>query len=302
MRKTFAIILLITSFISCQQEAFIEEGGVVNAGDVTVDVDPTDEEVFDELDSQDPRPSLDNSNQGLYRGVFATYDGSLHGEIVINVGNDGDYTAAIHFTDGSKHAFIANNRILAGLEFSSTRGSFKFDVSDIDNPVATRVTLDQKLAYVITFKETSSRRLSLVLGHYYDKTDASFKGNWDLISFGIPEFNFPGAQRIESSILSNGGEVFLDTDADQMEAFNGCFGFDVTGAYMAQVSQDIFVVEGKNQSATFNGLRCEWNMSYSFQDNRGTYSNVLCEPGASFGIWTWNGRTGALVIDAIRLN
>lgn len=302
MRKGIAILLLIAGLTSCQKEAFIEEGGLDNGGDVVIGVDPTDDEIFNGIAAQDPRPSLDNSNQGLYRGVFSTYNTSYHGEIIINVGNDGNFTAAIHLVDGTKLLFNAQNRSLSDLQFFGNNGSFIYDVSDIENPIARNVTLNQEAAYIYSFKEKSTRRISIVLGHYEDKTDSSFYGNWDLVSFGIPEFNFPGALRFETLILSNGTNTYMDSNSADRESFSGCYGFDVNGPYLAQLSQDLLIVEGKNQEAIFNGSLCQWSLSFSIQDNRATYSNENCEPIVGFGKWAWTERSGSLFVDAIRIN
>lgn len=287
---------------SCQKDSFLEEIGDSPSGDSTISVDPTDEEIFDELDLQDPRASLDNSSQGLYRGVFSTYDGVFHGEILINMGNDGEMAAAIHFVDGQKLAFSAESEALNTVAFRNNRGSFLFNVADIENPLATEVMLNNNPGYIKAFKEKSSRRVSIALGHYNDDADAEFRGNWDLVSFGVREFNFPGAIRLSELIVSRGDQVYLDLDAENTEEFEGCFGFDVRAPYLAQVSGDITLLEGKNQFSILNGFRCDWNLSYSFQNNRGTYSNARCEPGAQSGIWVWNSRSGRIFVDALRIN
>ena len=144
----------------------MEERGVNPTGDSTISVDPTDEEIFDDIDLQDPRASLDNSTQGLYRGVFSSFDGTNHGEIVINLGNDGEMAAAIHFINGEKIAFTAESETLTTFKFRNNQGSFSFNVADIEDPTATDVIFNQKASYIRAYKERSSRRISIALGHY----------------------------------------------------------------------------------------------------------------------------------------
>ena len=109
MRKLLIFFVLGGLLFSCQKDSFLEEIGDSPSGDSTISVDATDEEIFDDLDLQDPRASLDNSSQGLYRGVFSTYNGLFHGEILINLGNDGEMAAAIHFVDGQKLSNFAQH-------------------------------------------------------------------------------------------------------------------------------------------------------------------------------------------------
>ncbi|WP_435577549.1 hypothetical protein [Gilvibacter sp.] len=301
--RNFLICFLLSSVIwSCQKDSFLEERGVNPTGDSTISVDPTDEEIFDDIDLQDPRASLDNSTQGLYRGVFSSFDGTNHGEIVINLGNDGEMAAAIHFINGEKIAFTAESETLTTFKFRNNQGSFSFNVADIEDPKATDVIFNQKSSYIRAYKERSSRRISIALGHYDDPADEEFGGNWDLISFGVREFNFPGAIRLSEVVVSRGDQVLVDLEGDMTEDFEGCFGFDVRGPYLAQVSGDIALLEGKDQVSIFNGQRCDWNLSYSFQNNRGTYSTSRCEPGAASGVWIWNFRTGRLFVDALRIH
>ncbi|WP_157663534.1 hypothetical protein [Gilvibacter sp. SZ-19] len=302
MRNLLICFVLSSVIWSCQKDSFLEERGANPTGDSTISVDPTDEEIFDDIDLQDPRASLDNSSQGLYRGVFSTYDGLYHGEIVINLGNNGEMAAAIHFVNGQKMAFIAETETLTTVSFRNNQGSFFFNVADIDDPKATQVVLNEAPGYIKAYKERSSRRISIALGHYDDSLEPDFKGNWDLISFGIREFNFPGAFRLSEVVISRGDQVFVDLERDITEDFEGCFGFDVRGPYIAQVSGDIALLEGKNQFSNFNGFRCDWNLSYSFQNNRGTYSDSRCAPTAQSGVWFWNGRNGRLFVDALRIN
>lgn len=302
MRNFLTILALSGIFISCQKDSFLEETGDVSVGDSTISVDLSDEEIFDNLDLQSPRPSLDNSTKGLYRGIFSTYDGQDHGEILINFGNDDTFVAAVHFVDGQKIVFSTNDQSRNSANFRNNEGSFAFSFADTDNPIASEVIYNGKPGYIRVFKEISSRRISVALGHYEDDGDRTFKGNWDLISFGIAEFNFPGANLLDMIILSRGEQVFTDTDSNNLEEFSGCFGFDVRGAYLAKVSGDIGLLEGKNQLAVFNGLRCEWNLSYSMQNEESTYSDSSCNAEARSGTWTWNSRRGRIFVDALRIH
>ncbi|MEP2935669.1 MAG: hypothetical protein ABJM06_08110 [Gilvibacter sp.] len=296
--NTFLLMALVLT--SCQKEAFLEERGQQQNGDVAVSVDASEEEIFEDVSNQSPRPSLDNSTQGIYHGIFGTYDLSAHGEIIINVGNDGNYAAALHLVTGEKLLFEATNRLVSDLKFASDRGSFTLDVSDIENPVASLVQLDDTEGYVVVYKEKSSRRLSIALGRYIDRGDASFKGNWDLISFGIPEFNFPGALRVQEVILSNGMSLYYDTTPNILEPFDGCFGLSVNGPYMAELSQNLRILEGKLQTSFINGTRCRWSLAVTQNNFDFEYLDTRCEPTTTAGSWAWNGREGFIEIQALR--
>ena len=301
--KVINTILLVAIFCtSCQKEAFLEEREQQQNGDVVVSVDATEEEIFEDVSNQNPRPSLDNSTQGIYHGIIGTYDLSAHGEIIINVGNDGNYIAALHFVSGEKLVFQALNRRVSSLEFTNDRGSFILDVSDIDNPVASEVQLDDTEGYVIVYKEKSTKRLSIALGSYVDKDDADFKGNWDLISFGVKEFNFPGALRVQQVILSNGMSLYYDTTPNTLEPFEGCFGLSVNGPYMASLSQNLRILEGKEQISSFNNTSCEWSLAVTQDNGNFEYLDKRCEPSSTAGSWSWNGRQGFIVIQAMRYN
>lgn len=302
MKVIITILLAGFIFTSCQKEAFLEERGEQQNDDVAVSVDATEEEIFEDVTTQTPRPSLDNSTQGIYHGIIGTYDLSEHGEIIINVGNDGNYAAALHFVTGEKIVFEAQNRIVSNLKFSSDRGSFTLDVSDIENPVASQVQLDDTEGYIVVYKEKSSRRLSIALGQYGDRDDTAFRGNWDLISFGIPEFNFPGALRVQEVILSNGENLFFDTTPNTLEAFDGCFGLSVNGPYMAELSQNLRILEGKRQTSIVNGTPCRWSLAVTQNNLDFEFLNTRCETTTTAGNWAWNGREGFIEIQALRYN
>lgn len=303
MKKLFTPFLVLLMAYGCQQEAFIEELGADPGGDVSISVDPTDQEIFDGVTSQDPRPGLDNSTQGIYHGVIGSYDLKIHGEIVVNVGNDGNYAAAIHLDNDDKFILKANNRQIDNLRFSGLRGSFVINVTDIEMPMATEVVIDQSPGYMVLYKETSNRSISIALGTYQDRLEPEFKGHWDLISLGIPEFNFPGAIRVEDLIISNGDSIFKDLAPNSFEPFDGCFGLSVRGAYMAQLSENLKILEGKDQKSIINGQECNWTLSVSQDLDNFEYLDERCDvnPFAK-GFWDWNGRTGTLTINALRYN
>ncbi len=302
MKIINTLLLAAVIFTGCQKEEFIEEREQQQNGDVVVSANATEEEIFEEISSQNPRPSLDYSTQGIYHGIFGTYDLSAHGEIVVNVGNNGEYAAALHLVSGERLVFDAINRQISALMFVGSRGSFTLDASDIENPVVTQVQFRDTEGYIVIYKEKSSRRISIALGSYIDIDDATFTGNWDLVSFGIPEFNFPGAVRVEEVILSKGMSLYQDNSLSTSEPFDGCFGLTVNGPYMAKLSRSLRILEGKQQVSYFDGSPFKWNLSVTQDNSNFKYLTTRCEPTNTAGTWSWKGKDGFIVIEALRYN
>ena len=259
-----------------------------------------------------PRAALDNSSEGMYHGVIATTDQSLHGRIWINVANDGNYNATVITDQGEHLSFFAKQNSLNGLSFvfQGTRGSFHFDVSDLNAPQATQVILDQTDGFIQTVKDRSDQRAMSFLGTFQDDNDPTFSGTWDLITDGTPNpaaFNLPLLSQVVVNAPS--GNVFIDSEFEAFE-YN-CFITDgpIMPVFLSSADGNEFWAQ--QQSAIWGGAAATYSLGQStlastLNDlpNTGFHNN---EPGNTgprcltiedlIGFWSWNGRSGSLSFD-----
>ncbi|MFT5891126.1 MAG: hypothetical protein ACI9Y7_001226 [Dokdonia sp.] len=256
-----------------------------------------------------PDASLDESEFGLYHGVFSTRDLSKKGKIYINVGNDGIYKAEVKLRNGELIEFTASaTNTLDQIQFSNERGSFTLDLTDIDDTVVTNVTIDALEGYIQVFKDRSNQRIAMALGTFVDSNDAAFTGNWDMATNGNAhpndQFN-EGFETISGIIVSINGNMFMDTNASGLGGWNA----DTTGCALtgqglisrAGLTNDYFgqgatLLEGYNQPVTYNGVDITWNgtlleSSLNPQDFQG------CESTTGTWFTVGGGRSGTFSIN-----
>jgi len=291
--------------------------------DDTISITETDEAFFTtQLTNNDvainpildqPRAVFDTSSEGMYHGVIATIDQSLHGKIWINVGNDGNYNAKVITDEGEHLSFFAEQYQSRGNNnhlFKGVRGSFHFDVSDFNAPTATDVILDNIEGFVQVVKDRSHQRATTFLGTFQDDNDPEFIGTWDIITDGTPNldaFNLPLITQV--IVNAPGGNVFIDTEFDAFE-YN-CF---VTNGPIMPVflsSADGNEFWAQQQTADWGGAEATYSLGQStlasaLNDlpNTGFHNNEPGNPGPRcltiedlIGFWSWNGRSGSLSFD-----
>lgn len=110
---------------------------------------------------------FDNSNFGIYKGVFVGSSGT----IVVNINNDNSVSANL-VIDGTTYLFATNQIIQENLptiiNFTSGNNSFTFSVSlDGSNPQIYNVSIEgHPNATILLVKETSSMLVELFEGTY----------------------------------------------------------------------------------------------------------------------------------------
>jgi len=275
MKKIIGVLAIGLLLISCQTENISENT----------------ETSVENLFLQTPKVSFDASEKGIYHGVFSTFDSKLHGEIIINVGNDGNYNAGVKLLNGEKLTFEATNKDLASLRFEGERGSFIFNATEKEYLVASNFLVDGKNGYIKVYKETRGGGFSVLFGAYIDGANPTFTGNWDVLSLGDFE---PGSGflLIQDIVISHNGSMFSDSTAGLLEPFfESCF-FSSPFTGGATNGDAISAVD---QIATFGGIEAIWNMV----GLSGLYFNpITCDvlPFGEDGTWSWNGRSGTIFV------
>jgi len=297
---------------------------------ITADIDTatlTSESNFEAINpiTTSPNRSFDALSEGMYHGIMVTEDISVHGKIWINVGNDGQYNATVITDEGERLSFFAKTLDLnpTHFVFEGKRGSFRFDVSDFNHPVATNVIIDETVGFIQTIKDRSTQRAVATLGTYVDFADPTFTGTWDLITDGTPGINFVGTDTstpivlpllTQVCILGPGGAMFVD---DTFEPYDypcvGGVGFppvfyhtdasadptDPTSANEFWAQNQVLDVVGAplnyflGQSSVLSIFNNSANTGFHNEAFDGT-GTLGCNGFTDLqGIWFWNGRVGS---------
>lgn len=286
----------------------------------------TDELVSQEIDfTQIVNPEtvnataqLDTSEKGIYRGVFAAIDGSYHGKLTVNAGNNSKYDAVLQVKNGGKYGFIASPSTSTHIiNFVGPQGSFTLNTAG-SKAIIENATIHNLDARATIFKETSQNKVMMTLGTFVDEMDASFGGSWDLVStstqtISIPTgLPFPAAISVtvniidEIVVMRNGGATFTDAMMENFTPGAGC-GDSLPPGSQAPFftgpqtifgqSIDEWAISG--QTSTFVGQQATWSVNRSlFQGVGGTsiYFDDNCNMVPS-GTWSWAGRSGSILID-----
>ena len=280
MKKFILILTTIAILSSCQQEETAIENQLAT---------------FD-LFSQSPKSSLDTSQKGLYYGIFSTFDTKLHGKILINVGNDGNYNADVKLLNGERLKFLANNKSLSHLNFVGDRGSFTIEVLDNTKVEATNFMVDNKEGYVRAYKGTSRGIPVIAFGTYVDSSDPAFTGNWDMVNNsgatapGVPFINLT----IEDIIISHpGGFVLGDEDLLIYEPVFCVFASPVP--YFVNEGATFKYINAQNQQSTFNGVVTNWGLFRGLNGTTLSYLDGACQSATS-GTWSRLDRSGTITV------
>jgi hypothetical protein len=128
---------------------------------------------------------FDNSNFGIYKGVFI----GSSGIVVINVNNDGNVSATM-IIDGTTYIFATNEVTQANqqtvINFTSGNDSFTFSVSSNGtNPEISNLTIEgHPNANIILVKETSVILTELFEGSYAGIGNSTDAGTFNAIVTG----------------------------------------------------------------------------------------------------------------------
>lgn len=314
MRKQILLLGVFTSmfFVSCSEEE------TTTSDFTTTDLEVSVEHVNFDPSTAEPTARFNEDNDGIYHGVIVTLDTDIHGKIWVNVNNDGNYNATVVTNTGDKFAFVGKQLTRDGnlISFVGNRGSFNFDVTDFNSPIATNVVIDYKEAHIATLKDRAGQRAAVILGTFETNDDPAnvISGTWDLMTDGTPNpdaFNFPLLTEVVITVTNN-GNVYTDTDFETFEY--PCF---LLGGPIAP----IFLHE--DPMTTPNGRNEFWAQDQSFAlgnapltywlgqssgvvdinptlTDHGFHNNDFADPPVvgcneieeQKGVWFWNGRSG----------
>ncbi|WP_299762048.1 hypothetical protein [uncultured Dokdonia sp.] len=329
MKKQILLLSVFASafFVSCSDEEIITSNDAITDFEVTIE---QIEQIDFDPETAEPNNRFNDASEGLYHGVIVTVEpgqsDNLHGKIWININNDGHYNATVVTNQGDRFKFLGKpvNFDNSKFVFRGKRGTFDYDISDINNPVATNVIVDSKPGHVASVKDRAGQRAAAILGTFAtnDNPDDIISGTWDLLTDGTPNpdaFNFPLLTEVVITVTNN-GNVYSDTD---FEMFNYLCFFETTITEIAPV----FLHE--DPMTTPNGRNEFWAQNQSFQlgnatleywlgqssglvdsngstfVNHGFHNSDFADPPSNVctaidgqkGIWTWNGRTGTSSFD-----
>ncbi|MEP0266742.1 hypothetical protein [Dokdonia sp.] len=321
MRKQILFLGVFASvfFASCSDEE------IISSNDTSTDLEVTIEQIDFNPETAQPDGRFNNTSEGLYHGIFVTLDTQLHAKVWININNDGQYNATVVSNQGDKFRFLGNPTSRDGTKFSFSgeRGSFDFDVTDIENPIATNVIVDSKEAHIAALKDREGQRAAVILGTFETNDDPAniISGTWDLMTDGSTNadvFGFPNLTEIVITVANN-GNVYSDTDFETFEY--PCFFIPsgpITPIFLHE--DPMTTPNGRNefwaqdqQFALGNATLTYWLGQSSFLvDNNGTafanhgwHNNDFADPPVAGcnaidgekGVWFWNGRSGTSSFD-----
>jgi hypothetical protein len=317
MKKLFLLAVAVAMF-SCEKDS----NSIESTQEVAVDKVAA-------VMALEANPDLDNSQDGLFKGVFASYDLALKGTIMINMANDDKYEAAVVFHRGTEfvdkvyfkgqpHATDADV-----ITFESTMGVFDATVTPQKEVVVEHFIFNGRDTYIAAFKTTRGAEVSLAMGNYVDDLDGSFAGNWDAIHLGTIHISPAGQHNptadilelMEKVVVSTGTKMLISTDdATDNDSFGDPCGFypgtfpqawyysNAVGTY-----REFF---GVDQTTTLGTDVATWDMVYFFfsgqyyydiHETDGSFSCfVLDSPaGTGYGSWSWRSRSGKLYADVL---
>ena len=116
--------------------------------------------------------TLDNSNLGIYKGLFTTLDGQNRATILITLNGKSTPAAEFLFPDVSKavvrsESNVAKGQIVDAISFNENGFKFNFTVNkDGSNPVISDITYMGEKGEAVVIKETSKGAVETKTGTY----------------------------------------------------------------------------------------------------------------------------------------
>ncbi|GEQ84569.1 hypothetical protein ULMS_00770 [Patiriisocius marinistellae] len=313
--KNPIIIAATLLMLGCSQDTSLEENQIQEI-DLSTIVQPETARAAAQYDTQ---------SKGIYRGVVATEDISYHGELTINLGNDGNYNAILQLVNGRSMGFVLQNQVAKDINvytLKNRNSSFTIDVNEPQNPIIRNLTIAGIAGDARVLKENSASMVEVRMGSYQDSNNANHFGTWDLISnsstilpLGTPIGNFEIVVNELSSlvVMKNGGGTYMDTNIELFDPadYPGCSpdeGFSLPlGERLPFFTNDEtlsipipfppFVYEVPiheftipDQTSQFGAITVNWNFSFSKGAGNVYYDNI-CEEATSA---TWSTATGSI--------
>ena len=279
---------------------------------------------FAALSVATPDATLDGTNLGMYRGIFVSADTKYHGELIVSI-TDADTPLAVVALDNGKSLYFEGQALGdAQYRFKSDNAFFTIDVSDKENVIVLGSDLESRPIHILLVKDEAASRATVSLGTFVDTADSSFAGTWDFISTStsditqpipFPPFTFTiTVDNIDELVIcyDNGtpdGRMFNDTSQESFTA-SGC-GVIPAGTYapftlgptvldlplVGPTAVDEIAAFGQTTDILGNNLT--WNLGSTINGavpGAQAYVDLSCTEVAS-GTWSWNGRSGTILLD-----
>jgi len=308
MKNILLLFVFALTLVSCETDQ--EQLEETNSLEIL-----TSKELVAAVFAEKPNPDFDNVKEGLYRGVFSTYDLSIKGEILIDLGNTDKIQAAVKLIRGGKDFYFTGRKKSTRTEqyiFESDRGSFEVMLIEDGMIKISHFTFDDKDTYIVSYKETRGANISISYGTFTDDADPLFMGNWDAINKGATYMSPPAHSTIptplsiiEEVIITKDSEFTISQDTSPFnDSFlEPCFYADTFqhGYFFITVDSSYKEIIAYNQTTTFIGNVATWSMSYYLFGGTFFYDTPACSTSeaAGYGSWTWNGRSGRIRVDRL---
>ena len=314
MKKLFLLAIAVAMF-SCEKDSnSIESTPAETAVDKVAKV----------LEME-ANPDLDLELNGLYKGIFASYDLGIKGEIVFNLGNDLNLEAAVGLV--RKEGFFDEVYFTGRLHeteldtyiFESPHGSFVAKPNDQKEITIEHFTFNGRDSYITAFKATRGADISFAFGTYVDDLDGAYTGNWDAIHQGRTYVSpasghstFPTTLLLLDKVVVSRGAIMItstDTAADDDTFEEPCFYTDPDGTaltvphawYFESADNSYREFIGYNITTNLGTGTATWSLAYYLFGGTYTYDTPAClTPAASgYGSWSWGTRSGKLFVTTL---
>jgi hypothetical protein len=156
MKKIFTLLFISTLLFSCSEEE----------NKPTQEIDSVD------LMARVKAGEFDNSKYGIYKGSFATDDGSYRGVFQVEMDGKAEPKVAIFLPDGSKSQALAltdfnKGRTTETIKFANQDFQFDLTTDEFGNdPVASKVVYKGKEGSAMIAKETSKQAVKQKSGFF----------------------------------------------------------------------------------------------------------------------------------------
>ncbi len=181
MKKLFTLLFISTLLFSCSTDSEIDSNKELEALS---------------FEQKLANGDFDNSNLGIYKGLFTTLDGKNRATILITLNGISQPSAEFSFPDQTKQVVRSSKnttkgQAVKGMRFTEGNFNFTFNVGeDGTNPVMSDVTYDGQKGGVIVVKETTKGAVQTKTGTY-TCTSGCFDSDGD--NSPHPELGAPGS-------------------------------------------------------------------------------------------------------------
>ena len=314
MKKILSLMVLAAALVACTQD----DPAAIDAPETAAVITPSAvNTTLIQPRVITPRAAFDQTQEGVYHGIFVTNDASIHGKIWVNVGNDDQYDATI-ISDIGEHFNFKGFQSATNTnfyKFENGADSFVFDLTNFNRPKATDVVVNNIEGHIVTVKDRSDQRAASALGTYVDLNDDTFAGTWDLMTDGSIAGNpFAAPNLTMACILGPGGAMFID---DVFETFDypcitGAMGTTPVFITPADGFGDLNEFWAQDQTLDINGNDLTYWLGQSSllsQNNNtedsGYHNNDFAAMPATGcfifngfkSVWFFNGRVGSASFD-----